>query len=121
MLLKNCSNAAKETLGSQGNAAHATQQCKKVSQKLLTNNFTCGILYKCSGLKERESCALVLQTCGMVGLAQLVSASGCGPEGRGFESHISPQFCEAPSCIGVSLFQSQGGVAQLGERCVRNA
>ena len=26
-----------------------------------------------------------------VGLAQLVSASGCGPEGRGFESHISPQ------------------------------
>ena len=26
----------------------------------------------------------------MVGLAQLVSASGCGPEGRGFESHISP-------------------------------
>ena len=27
----------------------------------------------------------------MVGLAQLVSASGCGPEGRGFESHISPQ------------------------------
>ena len=27
----------------------------------------------------------------MEGLAQLVSASGCGPEGRGFESHISPQ------------------------------
>ena len=31
----------------------------------------------------------------MVGLAQLVSASGCGPEGRGFESHISPQNPEA--------------------------
>ena len=26
----------------------------------------------------------------MVGLAQLVRASGCGPEGRGFESHNSP-------------------------------
>ncbi len=26
----------------------------------------------------------------MVGIAQLVSASGCGPEGRGFESHYSP-------------------------------
>ena len=27
----------------------------------------------------------------MVGLAQLARASGCGPEGRGFETHISPQ------------------------------
>ena len=27
----------------------------------------------------------------MVGVAQLVRASGCGPEGRGFESHHSPQ------------------------------
>ena len=26
----------------------------------------------------------------MVGVAQLVRASGCGPEGRGFESHHSP-------------------------------
>ena len=26
----------------------------------------------------------------MVGIAQLVRASGCGPEGRGFESHYSP-------------------------------
>lgn len=25
-------------------------------------------------------------------VAQLVRASGCGPEGRGFESHRSPQF-----------------------------
>ena len=25
-----------------------------------------------------------------MGLAQLVRASGCGPEGRGFESHNSP-------------------------------
>ena len=28
----------------------------------------------------------------MVGIAQLVRASGCGPEGRGFESHYSPFF-----------------------------
>lgn len=26
----------------------------------------------------------------MVGVAQLVRASGCGPEGRGFKSHHSP-------------------------------
>ena len=26
----------------------------------------------------------------MVGIAQLVSASGCGPEGHGFDSHYSP-------------------------------
>ena len=31
----------------------------------------------------------------MVGVAQLVRASGCGPEGRGFESHISPQTLKA--------------------------
>jgi hypothetical protein len=28
----------------------------------------------------------------MVGVAQLVRASGCGPEGRGFESHRSPHY-----------------------------
>ena len=27
----------------------------------------------------------------MVGIAQLARASGCGPEGRGFEPHYSPQ------------------------------
>ena len=27
----------------------------------------------------------------MVGVAKLVIAPGCGPGGRGFESHISPQ------------------------------
>ena len=30
----------------------------------------------------------------MAGVAQLVRASGCGPEGRGFKSHHSPQICE---------------------------
>jgi hypothetical protein len=27
----------------------------------------------------------------MAGVAQLVRASGCGPEGRGFKPHHSPQ------------------------------
>lgn len=29
----------------------------------------------------------------MVDIAQLVSVPGCGPGGRGFESHYSPHFC----------------------------
>lgn len=29
----------------------------------------------------------------MEGVAQLVRASGCGSEGRGFESHHPPQKC----------------------------
>ncbi len=29
----------------------------------------------------------------MVGIAQLVRAPGCGPGGRGFKSHYSPQVC----------------------------
>lgn len=28
----------------------------------------------------------------MVGIAQLVRASGCGPEGHGFKSHYSPGY-----------------------------
>ena len=28
----------------------------------------------------------------MVGVAQLVRASGCGPEGHGFKSHRSPKW-----------------------------
>ena len=31
----------------------------------------------------------------MVGLAQMVRASDCGPEGRGFNSHIPPQIKNA--------------------------
>ena len=40
----------------------------------------------------------------MVGIAQLVSASGCGPEGRGFESHYSPHIENLGGCraVGVS-------------------
>ena len=35
----------------------------------------------------------------MVELAQLVRAPGCGPGGRGFESHISPQRIRASAWI----------------------
>ena len=31
----------------------------------------------------------------MVGLAQMVRASDCGPEGRRFDSDIPPQICYA--------------------------
>ena len=39
----------------------------------------------------------------MVGVAQLVRASGCGPEGRGFESHHSPHK-EIAEPLAVPLF-----------------
>lgn len=32
------------------------------------------------------------KSCFMVGVAQLVRAPGCGPGGRGFETHHSPHF-----------------------------
>ena len=32
----------------------------------------------------------------MAGVAQLVRASGCGPEGRGFETHHSPHNKKLP-------------------------
>ena len=38
----------------------------------------------------------------MVGLAKLVIAPGCGPGGRGFESHISPQKIQA-FCLDFSF------------------
>ena len=37
----------------------------------------------------------------MVSVAQLVRASGCGPEGHGFESHHSPQRLKKP-CFALS-------------------
>ena len=46
-----------------------------------------------------------------VGLAQLVSASGCGPEGRGFESHISPQIIPNADAFGILLFIDLKGEA----------
>ena len=40
----------------------------------------------------------------MVGVAQLVRASGCGPEGRGFDPHHSPHikaFARMPYFIAI--------------------
>ena len=39
----------------------------------------------------------------MVDIAQLVSASDCGSEGRGFESHYPPQKENPPLCGGFFL------------------
>ena len=36
----------------------------------------------------------------MANLAQLVRASGCGSEGRGFETHSSPQMKTKPDYYG---------------------
>ena len=53
----------------------------------------------------------------MVGLAQLVSASGCGPEGRGFESHISPH--EKTHLLSqMCFFQLYSPVASYIHKCV---
>ena len=35
----------------------------------------------------------------MADVAQLVRASGCGSEGRGFETHHSPQICKLQKTI----------------------
>ena len=39
----------------------------------------------------------------MAGVAQLVRASGCGPEGRGFETHHSPHNKKLPYNFGGFL------------------
>ena len=43
----------------------------------------------------------------MVGVAQLVRAPGCGPGGRGFETHLPPQRMEAlQQCGAFSLLNT---------------
>ena len=49
----------------------------------------------------------------MVGIAQLVRASGCGPEGRGFESHYSPQKKKAHSRERVCFFLLMPGLCPV--------
>ena len=48
----------------------------------------------------------------MVDVAQLVRASGCGPEGRGFESHHSPHkkknFCRLAKVLFLSKTEGLG-------------
>ena len=62
-----------------------------------------------NGLLSRRSKVRILQgVLGnyMVGVAQLVRASGCGPEGRGFNSHHSPKCLkfEEYSIFQLSMF-----------------
>ena len=48
----------------------------------------------------------------MVGVAQLVRAPGCGPGGRGFDSHHSPHI--------LALQRFNGPIAQLAEHRTLN-
>ena len=58
----------------------------------------------------------------MVGIAQLARASGCGPEGRGFEPHYSPQKRKKGTkrCLFCVSGVSNGAIA-LAERVQRAA
>lgn len=42
----------------------------------------------------------------MVGIAQLVRASDCGSEGRGFESHYLPNKSKNPAYSGVFYYNA---------------
>ena len=64
-----------------------------------------------NGLLSRRSKVRILQgVLGnyMVGVAQLVRASGCGPEGRGFNSHHSPKIA-----ISLLLYFEAQDIRQL--------
>ena len=56
----------------------------------------------------------------MVDIAQLVSASDCGSEGRGFESHYPPHKKRTPSWVFFFLWNEWGfeevGRAQRGNK-----
>ncbi len=51
----------------------------------------------------------------MVGVAQLVRASGCGPEGRGFESHHSP-FKKSYECTAFLFYKIKTGFVEIAPR-----
>ena len=36
----------------------------------------------------------------------MVRASDCGPEGRGFDPHISPHICECSTAVSIQVFQT---------------
>ena len=44
----------------------------------------------------------------MVGIAKLVIAPGCGPGGRGFESHYSPHLCSTKRLQHTKVLDFQG-------------
>ena len=43
-------------------------------------------------LTTEPCCDIIIVLSNMVGVAQSIRAPGCGPGGRGFESHYSPHF-----------------------------
>ena len=43
---------------------------------------------------------------GMVGLAQMVRASDCGPEGRRFDPDIPPHLCGYSTVVSMQVFQT---------------
>ena len=59
----------------------------------------------------------------MVGLAQLVRASDCGPEGRQFKSDIPPQTCvvtcECSTTVSIQVFQTWDQSSILCTRTTR--
>ena len=57
----------------------------------------------------------------MVGVAQLVRASGCGPEGRGFDSHRSPQKRKSVCLKDKRFFFSDAFLAERDAHFVRDA
>ena len=68
------------------------------AQNYGTSDFTCSAKRNKTNTKQvtklnnaRYTVQAVIKRFDMVGLAQLVRASGCGPEGRRFEPDISPQ------------------------------
>ena len=50
----------------------------------------------------------------MVDIAQLVSASDCGSEGRGFESHYPPQKRNRGFCLGFFVSGVDNGIRKGG-------
>ena len=53
----------------------------------------------------------------MVGIAQLVRASGCGSEGRGFESHYLPHLSIDGFCADVVKLVDTPDLGSGASRC----
>ena len=49
----------------------------------------------------------------MVGLAQMVRASDCGPEGRRFDPDIPPHTNNPVECIELGTVASQGAIGSI--------
>ena len=52
----------------------------------------------------------------MAGVAQLVRASDCGPEGRWFDSSHPPQICGYRTAVSIQVFQTWDEVSTTSTR-----